>query len=139
VKSKRCSQSARTVLVIFFLWLCFMVMHISEARPSNGASRKSGDGVWYSRPTNVCLRKVERRVCEILDLLARSDNDIECADVCWLMDRLESVIRALDGLQSGCCDLRQVNISEFFTRTFLTCSIRWRRSVDWNTAIIYYY
>jgi len=101
-----------------------MVMDISEARPRNGVSRKSSDGALCSLSTNECVRKVGRRVCEILDLLARSDNDMECADACWLMDLLKSVIRALDDLQSGCCDLRQVNISEFFTRTFLTCYIR---------------
>uniref|UniRef100_A0A2S2PSP4 Uncharacterized protein n=1 Tax=Schizaphis graminum TaxID=13262 RepID=A0A2S2PSP4_SCHGA len=49
------------------------------------------------------MQMVGGRVREILDLLARSENDIGCEEACRLQKLLKSVIRALDDLRSACC------------------------------------
>jgi len=70
-------------------------------------------------PADVCVRLVGGRVREILDLLARSDNDMGCADAYWLQKLFKSVIRALDDLRSACCRPRQVNIPIFSLVNFI--------------------
>lgn len=62
-------------------------------------------------PADACVRMVGGRVREILDLLARSDGDMACADARRLQRLLKSVIRALDDLRADCCRTppRQVN------------------------------
>jgi len=89
----------------------FFVFFLSEDQKSSASGAKSSTDMSDTLPADVCVRMVGRRVREILDLLARSDNDLECADAYWLQKLLKSVIRALDDLRRACCRPRQVNIS----------------------------
>ncbi|KAL5243112.1 hypothetical protein ACI65C_010522, partial [Semiaphis heraclei] len=80
----------------------------ADQKSSEIGGAKSATDVPDTLPADVCVRMVGGRVREILDLLARSDNDMGCADAYWLQKLLKSVIRALDDLRSACCGPRQI-------------------------------
>jgi len=75
-------------------------------------------------PADLCMRMVGGRVCEILDLLALSGNEIGCAEARRLQKLFKSVIQALDDLQRACCKPPQVNIPIFILDVFVrfTCT-----------------
>ncbi|XP_003247667.1 uncharacterized protein LOC100570274 [Acyrthosiphon pisum] len=86
---------------------------------SSGSGSKSAADMSDTLPADVCVRMVGGRVREILDLLARSDNDMGCADAYWLQKLFKSVIRALDDLRSACCRPRQItNLRNSCKKTF---------------------
>jgi len=96
-------------LFLFF----YHTLPAADQKSSEIGGAKSATDVSDTLPADVCVRMVSGRVREILDLLARSDNDMGCADAYWLQKLLKSVIRALDDLRSACCGPRQVNITIF--------------------------
>lgn len=102
--------------------------HVAADQKSSGSGSKSAADMSDTLPADVCVRMVGGRVREILDLLARSDNDMGCADAYWLQKLFKSVIRALDDLRSACCRPRQVNIP-IFSLVHCICASRLLRQL----------